>query len=374
MKLKRAFRAMVAANLAVGCAQAEIVAAWDFTDENGTAAPVGWTTWNTASIAVIGSSNVVGGLTLTHSGGNGEVKNSSPVSVTESDAPLLPANAGVLNDYLQVNTSQAFILSGLTGGQQYRFQFAGHIKTSSNGARNIQIVMDGATTRNLFVPAGVSGLDEAASSPYFTFTASDTDTDVGFAFHKLGVGASTGISGLIVEAIPGPDPVLPPAITHANLDGDGTNLFLSWTSEEDQAFDLLNSADLSTWSNVVEDLPASATGETSYAVAVHETRKKEYFTVRLNADRPPNIVMLFADDLGYGDLACYGHPYAKTPNLDTLASQGTLFRKFNVTGVTCNPSRTGLLTSRHPNTFHLNTDDYGFHQSQYGYEDHPTIM
>ena len=41
------------------------------------------------------------------------------------------------------------------------------------------------------------------------------------------------------------------------------------------------------------------------------------------AERLPNIVFIFADDLGYGDLACYGHPYAKTPNLDRLASQGT---------------------------------------------------
>jgi arylsulfatase A-like enzyme len=88
----------------------------------------------------------------------------------------------------------------------------------------------------------------------------------------------------------------------------------------------------------------------------------------------PNIVMLFADDLGYGDLACYGHPYAKTPNLDALAAQGTLFCKFNVTGVTCNPSRTGILTSRHPKSFPLNTADFGFDQASDGYVDRITIM
>lgn len=65
-------------------------------------------------------------------------------------------------------------------------------------------------------------------------------------------------------------------------------------------------------------------------------------------DRPPNIVFLFADDLGYGDLGCYGHPYAKTPAIDQLANEGTRFTQFYVTGVTCNPSRTGLMTGLFP--------------------------
>lgn len=65
----------------------------------------------------------------------------------------------------------------------------------------------------------------------------------------------------------------------------------------------------------------------------------------------PNIIFLLADDLGYGDLACYGHPYARTPALDQLAREGTRFRQFNVTGVTCCPSRTGFMTSKFPATF-----------------------
>lgn len=69
------------------------------------------------------------------------------------------------------------------------------------------------------------------------------------------------------------------------------------------------------------------------------------------AARPPNIVFLFADDLGWGDLACYGHPYAKTPHLDQLASEGTRFTQFYATGVTCCPSRTGFMTSKFPATF-----------------------
>lgn len=67
--------------------------------------------------------------------------------------------------------------------------------------------------------------------------------------------------------------------------------------------------------------------------------------------RPPNVVFLFADDFGWGDLGCYGHPYAKTPHLDRLASEGTRFLQCYATGVTCCPSRTGFMTSKFPATF-----------------------
>ena len=78
------------------------------------------------------------------------------------------------------------------------------------------------------------------------------------------------------------------------------------------------------------------------------------------SDRPPNIVFMFADDLGYGDLRCYGHPYAKTPALDQLAEEGTRFTQFYVTGVTCNPSRTGLMTGLFPARFPKYAADFGF--------------
>jgi hypothetical protein len=60
--------------------------------------------------------------------------------------------------------------------------------------------------------------------------------------------------------------------------------------------------------------------------------------------RPPNVVFLFADDLGYGDLGCDGHPDARTHQIDRPAREGTRFTQFSVTGVTCNPSRTGVMT------------------------------
>lgn len=79
-----------------------------------------------------------------------------------------------------------------------------------------------------------------------------------------------------------------------------------------------------------------------------------------NAAVRPNIVFMFADDLGYGDLGCYGHPYAKTPVLDQLAKEGTRYTQFYVTGVTCNPSRTGLMTGVFPARFPKYAADYGF--------------
>lgn len=77
-------------------------------------------------------------------------------------------------------------------------------------------------------------------------------------------------------------------------------------------------------------------------------------------ERYPNVVFMFADDLGYGDLGCYGHPYAHTPAIDQLAKDGTRFTQFCVTGVTCNPSRTGLMTGLFPARFPKYAADFGF--------------
>ena len=64
--------------------------------------------------------------------------------------------------------------------------------------------------------------------------------------------------------------------------------------------------------------------------------------------RGPNVVFILADDLGWGDLASYGHPHILTPNLDQLAAEGTLFTQFYVAGPTCSPARAGFLTGRFP--------------------------
>lgn len=74
----------------------------------------------------------------------------------------------------------------------------------------------------------------------------------------------------------------------------------------------------------------------------------------------PNIIFILADDLGWGDLGCYGHPYAKTPNLDKLAAEGTRFTRFHATGVTCCPARTGLMTGKFPATYAKYPASFGF--------------
>ncbi len=66
------------------------------------------------------------------------------------------------------------------------------------------------------------------------------------------------------------------------------------------------------------------------------------------ADTRPNIVFIFADDWGWGDLSCHGHPHIETPNLDRLASQGTEFHQFTVNNPVCSPSRTAVMTGHFP--------------------------
>ena len=61
----------------------------------------------------------------------------------------------------------------------------------------------------------------------------------------------------------------------------------------------------------------------------------------------PNIVFILADDLGYGDLGCYGHPSAKTPVIDRLAREGVRFTQHYANGPECSPTRTAFLTGRY---------------------------
>ncbi|QDT14007.1 sulfatase family protein [Alienimonas californiensis] len=65
-------------------------------------------------------------------------------------------------------------------------------------------------------------------------------------------------------------------------------------------------------------------------------------------DRPPNVVVIFCDDLGWGDLACFGHPTIATPHLDDLAARGMRWTQFYCAAPVCTPSRAGLLTGRIP--------------------------
>ena len=67
------------------------------------------------------------------------------------------------------------------------------------------------------------------------------------------------------------------------------------------------------------------------------------------AEPPPNVVLVFADDMGYGDLGCYGNAKIRTPNLDRLAREGVRATDFYVAQAVCSSSRCALLTGCYPN-------------------------
>lgn len=66
-----------------------------------------------------------------------------------------------------------------------------------------------------------------------------------------------------------------------------------------------------------------------------------------SAKRKPNIVLIFADDLGYGDLSCFGQKHFQTPNIDRLAKEGVKFTQFYAGSTVCAPSRCVLMTGKH---------------------------
>src|SRR4051812_20773339 len=63
----------------------------------------------------------------------------------------------------------------------------------------------------------------------------------------------------------------------------------------------------------------------------------------------PNIVVLLCDDLGYGDLGCFGHPRIKTPEIDRLAREGAKLTCLYAGAPVCSPSRAALFSGRNPN-------------------------
>ena len=64
-------------------------------------------------------------------------------------------------------------------------------------------------------------------------------------------------------------------------------------------------------------------------------------------ETPPNLIFIMADDLGYGDLGCYGQQLIQTPNLDRMAAEGMRFTSFYAGSTVCAPSRCSLMTGRH---------------------------
>ncbi len=76
-------------------------------------------------------------------------------------------------------------------------------------------------------------------------------------------------------------------------------------------------------------------------------------------DQHTNFVVMFVDNLGYGDLGCYGHEVHRTPNVDRMAQDGTLFTDFYVTSGVCTPSRSSLMTGCYSQRVDMNMSDKG---------------
>jgi arylsulfatase A-like enzyme len=80
----------------------------------------------------------------------------------------------------------------------------------------------------------------------------------------------------------------------------------------------------------------------------------------------PNIVYIMADDLGYGELGCYGQTKIKTPHLDQMAREGTRFTDFYAGSTVCAPSRCALMTGKHTGHAYVraNGSDYNLPASE----------
>ncbi len=69
----------------------------------------------------------------------------------------------------------------------------------------------------------------------------------------------------------------------------------------------------------------------------------------------PNIIMVFIDDMGWGDFSCFGNKDAQTPNADRLAKEGIRFSQFYVNSPICSPSRCALVTGQYPYRWKINS-------------------
>ena len=85
----------------------------------------------------------------------------------------------------------------------------------------------------------------------------------------------------------------------------------------------------------INAIPARPTKARQLKRSAGPNAMREKAPASFDLAKRPNIVFMFADDLGYADLGCYGHPYARTPAIDQLAKEGTRYTQFYVNGVTC---------------------------------------
>ncbi len=102
-----------------------------------------------------------------------------------------------------------------------------------------------------------------------------------------------------------------------------------------------------------EFLCGAAAATISVTAGVETTHSEESESMKSHdqssqKERPPNIVWIWGDNIGYGDLGCYGNERVSTPAVDKLAAEGARFTKFYIAHTVCSPSRAALLTGRRP--------------------------
>lgn len=117
------------------------------------------------------------------------------------------------------------------------------------------------------------------------------------------------------------------------------------------------------------DLPSNPTLMPSRALLVGLVLLSLLVRVSAASAQKPNVVFIFADDLGYGDVSCYGAKDIATPHIDSLAAQGTKFTSFYVAQAVCTASRAALFTGSYPNRVSMSgalnhTSAVGLHQRE----------
>ena len=78
-------------------------------------------------------------------------------------------------------------------------------------------------------------------------------------------------------------------------------------------------------------------------------------TLSLQAAEKPNVVLVFIDDMGWGDFSCFGNTEASTPNIDAMAEEGLRFHHFYVNSPICSPSRVAISTGQYPQRWKISS-------------------
>ena len=104
-------------------------------------------------------------------------------------------------------------------------------------------------------------------------------------------------------------------------------------------------------------LKALSLGAASLAMPSFSNASQQ--TAKSGKNRPPNFIVIFCDDLGYGDIGCFGSKKHRTPNIDQMAAEGMRFTSFYVTSGVCTPSRSSLMTGCYPRRVNMHQSARG---------------